>query len=606
MLSSGVPDASGALGRLSSPITVAGQRGSRTRFPMLERRFPGSYTMAAMTDGATPSETLVLRGGRVYDGTGAPPFLADVVVRGERVVALLPPGSAPNGAGEFDATGWAVCPGFIDLHGHSDMALLHPEGPDLLSPFLQQGITTQVVGNCGLGVAPAPEEQRRQLRAFMALILPAGALFRWRTFGEYLRVLDAVSLPFNVATLVPHGALRCAVRGGEPGPVTAAQAEAMARLLDEGLRAGAFGLSAGLIYPPGLWADTDELVALCRLLRPYDALFACHVRGSSELALQAERELLEIAARAGVRVQHSHHEAFGPAYWHLARETLAMERRARRHGLPVASDVIPYHAVNTTLLAIFPPWALAGGVGALCERLADPELRRRIGDEIAERVPRWPPWRDGWAHNLIRAGGWDNVVLLQCGSEAHRAWLGRSLAQIAEREGRPPLECAAEVVRASGGEVMARYHAISGAPGDDGVLRSLLADPHHAIAVDVILKGDGVVHPGGFGAMPRLLGTYARERGWFSLAEAIRKATALAADRLGLPDRGRILPGCAADLVVFDPDTIAECGSWSAPDRAPRGIRAVFVNGRLAVFDGTVAASDAGRLLRPRRAHAVP
>lgn len=547
-----------------------------------------------MTDAAE----LTIHNATVYDGAGGAPRRADVRVGGGRVLALAPAGSAPARSGDLDADGLAVCPGFIDIHGHSDMAVTHPQAPDLLEPFLLQGITTQAIGNCGLGVAPAPLERRELLRSFMALILPAGARWHWESFAEYLGYVEAVGPPLNVVPLVPHGALRCAVRGGEPGPPTESELARMRELLRDALAAGAAGMSAGLIYPPGLWADTAELVALAREVAAADGIVTCHVRGSSELAVAATGELIEIGRRAGVRVQHSHHEAFGPEYWHLARETLAMEDRARAAGLDVASDVIPYHAVNTTLLAIYPPWALAGGPTALCARLGEPAARARIEQEIREREARWPPWQDGWAHNLIRAGGWDNVVLLQVGSERHSSWVGRSLGELARAERTTPFACAAAVTTASGGAVMARYHAVSGAPGNDGVLRDLLAHPAHAVAVDVILKGEGVAHPGGYGAVPRLLGHYARGRGWFSLAEGIRKATSLPADRLGLHDRGRLGPGQAADIVLFDPDAIAETGSWSRPDRPPAGIHAVLVNGRLVVRDGRRVEGRVGRVLR--------
>lgn len=534
----------------------------------------------------------------IYDGTGATPRRGRVVVRGDRIDAVGTGPPVPTRARRLDAAGLAVCPGFIDIHGHSDLAVLHPAAPDLLGPFVAQGITTQVVGNCGLGVAPAPAEHREHLRAFMALIVPAGVEWAWESFDGWLRAIERAGPPLNVVPLAAHGALRCAVLGAEPRPAREGALEAIVRELDAALGAGAFGLSAGLIYPPGLWADTDELRTLCRRVAAVGGLFTCHVRGSSETALQAEGELLELARSTGVRVQHSHHEAFGSPYWHLARETVGMEDRAREDGIDVASDIIPYHAVNTTLLAIYPPWALAGGVDALCRRLDDPDTLERIGREVADRTPAWPPWEDGWAHNLVRATGWENIVLLHAGSPRHRHWTGRSLAEIARAEEAEPLRCAAEVTRAARGDVMARYHGVTGAPDDDGVLRELLSHPRHAVGVDVILKGDGVPHPGGHGAFPRLLGTYARERGWFPLEEAIRKATSLPARRLGLTDRGRLAPGQAADLVVFDPEEIGERGTWEAPERGPAGIHLVMINGKIAFDARRPTAGRHGRLLR--------
>lgn len=551
------------------------------------------------------AERLCIRNATIYDGSGRPPRDGDLVLEAGRIVELAPPRTARSGQ-IIDATGLCACPGFIDIHSHSDMALAHPQAPDLLSPFLLQGITTQVIGNCGLGVAPAPSDRRELLAAFMGLIMPAGVEFGWQSFDEYLRALERRGTPLNVVPLAAHGALRCAVMGSDPGPARGEQLERIGGLLREALEAGAFGLSAGLIYPPGMWADTDELVHLCEFVKATDGLFACHVRGSSELAIEAERELLEIGKRTGVRLQHSHHEAFGPGYWHLARETLRMEDAARRGGIDVGSDVIPYHAVNTTLLAIYPPWALEGGAAALCKRLGDPDRRQRIEAEINDRVPRWPPWNDGWAHNLVRAGGWDNIVVLQARSEQHSAWIGRNLSEIARREHSTPFECAADLTRASVGEVMARFHAISGAPGDDGVLRELLTHSAHAVGVDVILKGEGASHPGGRGAMPRLLGHYARQQGWFGLSEAIRKATSLPASRLRLRDRGCLAAGFAADIVVFDRHAIADTGTYDMPGGRPLGIHAVVTNGRLTVLRGRRIAERAGKVLRYHGAAGLP
>jgi N-acyl-D-aspartate/D-glutamate deacylase len=545
----------------------------------------------------TATDIRAIRNAVIYDGSGGPPRLGDIVVESGRIVSLAAPGSAPAAAA-LDVDGLAACPGFIDIHGHSDAALAHPEAPDLLGPFLQQGITTQVIGNCGLGVAPATATHRDALATFMALIVPRGTELAWESFAEYLHYLETVGPPLNIVPLAAHGAIRCAVKGTEPGVARREDLAAMGGLVQEALNAGAFGLSAGLIYPPGMWADTDELAALCVPVAAVDGLFGCHVRGSSELAVHAEQELLEIGRRTGVRLQHSHHEAFGAGHWHLTRETMRLEDTARRNGVDVASDVIPYHAVNTTLLAIYPPWALADGVPKLCERLCSDAYRRRILRDIDTRVPSWPPWEDGWAHNLVGAGGWDNIVLMQAASDSHRSWLGSSLTDIAKRTGSSPFECATEITAASGGDVMARYHGISGAPGDDDVLRQLLAHPHHAVAVDVILKGDGVPHPGGYGAIPRVLGHYARDEGWFDLSEGIRKATSLPAERLRLTDRGRLAPGYAADIVLFDPRQIGERGTWTEPHRKPSGIHAVLVNGKLVVRHGARLPGRPGVVLR--------
>ncbi|HKY33967.1 MAG TPA: amidohydrolase family protein [Candidatus Polarisedimenticolia bacterium] len=550
---------------------------------------------------------LLIRGGLLCDGTGDPPRPADVLVEGGRVAeagARLP---APAGT-ILEASGLVVAPGFIDLHSHGD--LIHPLPPEAQRPLvagrLAQGITTEIVGNCGLGVAPCPEPALPLLRAVVEWMTPGAAAGwpdgAWKDLGSYLARLEGQGTWINVGSLQAHGPLRVAAAGLERRAGPAARA-AMRRALEEAMDAGAFGLSTGLIYPPGLFAPTAELAELAGIVarRGGGGLVASHIRGSSETLLPAVRELIALGRRSGARVQHSHCEAVGREHWPKIGQVLEMEDAARAQGVAVAHDMFPYTAAATMMLAIYPPWALEGGVGRLLQRLADPAGRAAIRESIESVVPSWPPWTPGgWPHNLVRAVGWDAITVGSVVSSQGRRYEGMSLVELGRARGASPFDAVCDLMLEERGKVSQIIHGISGEEGSEGGLEAILAHGQAAVCTDANDYGRGRPHPAAYGAFPRVLGRYVRERRVLSLQEAVHKMTGRPAGLLGLHDRGVVRRGAWADLVVFDAETIGSEATCAAPRRPASGIRWVLVNGEVACASGEPppGARPSGRILR--------
>jgi N-acyl-D-amino-acid deacylase len=542
---------------------------------------------------------LLLTNGVVVDGTGAPAARAEVGVTAGRIAYVGPPNGIEAGR-VLDAAGHVIAPGFIDIHSHSDFTLPLPDQADFLKYYVAQGITTLVVGNCGYAPAPINPETAPLMQAYTAFIKPRDLDWRWRTFGDYLGYLEQHGVYLNTVPLAAHGALRIAVMGFDARSPRRDELVEMKAHLSECLESGAFGLSCGLIYAPGMFATTDELTALAELLPAHDGLFTFHVRGSSETLQPATQEVLDVARRGGVRVQHSHLEAFGKPNWPQVEWALDAHDRAVMGGVDHGFDVIPYTAANTTFLAILPPWSLDGGVPKLLERLRDPDTRKQIQKDIAEVVPDWPTWRPGgWPHNLVEATGWDNVWIMWVESDDNKDCEGKSLATLAEERGRDPFDVAADLILAEEGHVTALYIGVSGDLHEEWALRQIIQHADASIETDAFSLGRGKAHPALYGAFPRVLGQYVRDEKLLSLEDAVRKMTSLAAERLRIPQRGTVREGCWADLTVFDPATIGDRATYEQPAERPAGIDYVLVNGTVVVdHDHVDTDTLAGQVIR--------
>ncbi len=540
---------------------------------------------------------LVIRGGAVYDGSGAPAFPAAVGIEHGRIVAVARDGDAAalDGATVVDATGLAVAPGFIDLHSHSDWILPQADHGEILAPLLEQGITTIVTGNCGFSPAPVEPATVHLLEQGSELVRDRPLAFEWRTHREFLDRLAAAPLALNVAHLAGHGSIRLAVMGDRFAPARAADVDAMAAWVREAMEAGCIGLSTGLGYAPGMFATPEELTALARVVREYDGLFTSHVRAYSWISpffslnplgwrahnLRAIDEILAVGRDAGARLQISHLIFVGRATWRTQRDAVVAIERARDAGLDVAFDTFPYTAGNTTIRVVYPPWAQHD----LPQNLDSVLVRARLRAEF---------------RFLRRLIGIDlrDIQLLHAVEPTLAHLEGRRFDEIGALLGLDPIDAYFHVTRASGAKARVMLFQYSGSADDEHALRDTLAHPLNAIETDTILTSSGHHNPASFGTFPRFLGHYARELGLVSLATAIHKATGLPAERARLPDRGLVREGHAADLVIFDPAAISGPADFETPDARPRGITHVFINGTAVVDGGRVTGARRGTLLR--------
>ena len=486
----------------------------------------------------------VIQGATLFDGTGAPGHRADLAIRGDRIAAIEPSIEA-GGATRVEASGLALAPGFLDVHTHDDFAaVLMPE----MGFKVQGGVTSVVVGNCGMGAAPW-----HQACGYAAAFHPGQALPQWDGYAGYLAHLDAAPASCNVAALVGLGAVRAAVLGGESRAPSGGELDAMRAIVREGVEAGCVGVSSGLIYEPGKHAQLAELAALAAEAHANGGLYATHMRDEGAGLLDSVREAIAIGERAGVPIQISHHKAAGRESWGLVRESLALIDAARARGVDVLADQYPYTAASTVLAAVVSYFAANGsGVGR-----GDPN------DVVLSSAPKNPDWE------------------------------GRSIASLAAQWGVEPLAAAQRVLDAEGISATVVIHSMC----EDDV-RTVMRHPSTMIGSDGLPMLHGKPHPRLYGTFARVLGTYVREQGVLPLEAAIHRMTGMSAQRFGLADRGLLRVGAFADVVLFDPATIADVATYADPHHPPAGIARVFVNGTEVVRDGAHTGARPGRSLR--------
>ena len=525
---------------------------------------------------------VVLRGGDVADGTGAPPARADVLVEAGRVAAVGEV-AAPPGAEELDVVGKVVAPGFIDIHTHCDFTLHRWPRADSM---VRQGVTTVVVGNCGHSTFPVGDGERRELLKAYSNFLADDLGWTWTDAAGFARVLGSLPLAPNVALQVGHGTARVAAMGFDDRAPTDAELEAMRASVADAMEAGAFGLSTGLIYPPGTYATTDEIVALAEVAAAHGGFYSTHMRNEGPAVLDSIAETIEVAERAGIPVEISHHKVLGRRNWGLTEKTLALIDDARSRGLDVTADQYPYEASATTMTALLPTWAVEGGTERMRARLADAADRARIRREVL----------DGPGGNRPKRDFEPDTVLVASVPSEDPALVGATLVEIARARGLEPVDAMLDLLAEHGGGVEVVIFAI----GEEDI-RRVMSHPAVAVASDgwtLNPEAGGCPHPRSYGTFARVLGHYVREEHHLSLGEAVRKMTSLPAARLGLADRGRIGAGAWADLVVFDPATVAERATFTDPHRYCSGVSHVFVNGEHVIDDGEDTGAASGRVLR--------
>lgn len=516
----------------------------------------------------------------VADGTGAELRRCDVLVEGDRIAAVAAPGElVASGRTVLRASGLVLAPGFIDVHSHADNAPLL-DAPDIAK--IRQGVTSEVVGNCGFALAPRGAHAELADTLLQRIFPPFEA--GWGGFAELFRRLDSRGYVTNMVPLAGHHTLRIAAMGMSDSAPDAAQAAAMASALDEALAAGAFGLSTGLIYPPGLFSATEEIIELVRRL-PASRIYATHMRGEGRSLAASVDEAIRIGRETGRRVQISHLKSAGRPSWGAIPGIIATLDAARAAGVDIRHDVYPYTASSTMMTALLPPWVQSGGSTAVRERLSDAGTVAKIRAEVASDAGgRW--------ENMAAGAGWDNIVIASTADGRHE---GKSIAALAAEARLDPFDVAVKVMLEQQLRVTMIVHQMSEAD-----LVAGLESPFTMIGSDGLPPGNGgKPHPRMHGTFPRVLARYWRELGVLSLPEAIRRMTSLPADTFRIPDRGRIAEGAVADLLAFDAQQIADGATYEQPDLAPSGIAWVMQAGRVVVRDGVFGGPRAGRRLSP-------
>jgi dihydroorotase/N-acyl-D-amino-acid deacylase len=489
----------------------------------------------------------------LFDGSGAEPVRADLLIDGNRIAQIgdvVPPADCQI----LDCSGLAIAPGFIDLHSHADLQVLEEERMEKV----RQGVTTEVVGNCGFSPFPQGGDAHA-LCEFGGGILGQRDGWGWRNAADYLAAISAFGKNVRVAPLAGHGSLRVAVAGLHQKPLSGAEQDRMQELLNESLDAGCTGLSTGLMYAPGSSADKRELEPLCRIVADKDKLYATHMRSYSHGLLDAIREQLDLARATGCRLQISHLQAAGRANWDLQRRALDAIEAARAEGIDVEFDIYPYQCGSTVLTQWLPHWALDGGTDAFIGRLRDASARAQILNETEHS----------------RSQEWSDITISGLASDSNKSLIGKTLSEAAAVRGSTPGDTALDLLI----EENAAVNVISFNQSESN-LRQLLTHPLCSVISDGFYVS-GKPHPRLNGTFPELLGSVARERRWLTLADALHKITGKPASRLGLRDRGLLREGFIADVTVFSPERVRSGATYECPEVPPEGISFVVRDGEI-------------------------
>jgi N-acyl-D-amino-acid deacylase len=523
---------------------------------------------------------IIIKNGTVVDGTGAKAKRADVGIRDGKITDLdnLEKATAKT---TIDASGKVVSPGFIDTHSHSDLCIF---AEPYVAPKIRQGVTTELIGQDGLSVAPINDENLSSwMKAMESLEGQYDVEWTWRSAGDYLNLIEELDLGPNIAYLAPHGNIRLIAMGLDDKQATADELKDMERILEQCIEEGAFGISTGMIYPPCYYAKTDEFIALGKILSKRDAIFVTHQRSESDNLLNSMDEILTIGRQSNCRIHFSHFKVAGKKNWAKLPEAMKKLDEAQSQGIVTSFDQYPYIAGSTMMGAILPPWAHKGGNDKLLERLQDPELRKKMKQEMSSAPSDW--------ENFIDFAGLDGIYVTFVKTEKNQELVGKNLLEIGQLRGKDPYEAIFDLLLEEENAVgMVNFY------GNEEHVKEIMKRKEHNVCTDGIMATKP--HPRLYGTFPRILGRYVREEKVLDIETAIHKMTGKPAEVLGLKDRGILKPGYAADIVVFDPEKIIDTADYTEPVRFPLGIDYVLVNGKILVNDGRPQPQKAGRVLR--------
>jgi len=494
---------------------------------------------------------------KIFDGTGTQPFFSDILIEDDKISQIQRDINLDS-CGIIEGKELALAPGFINVHSHSDLEVFKNKS---MLHVIRQGITTELVGQDGSSVTPVTDEIVTELADNMAPL--AGVLdkkYWWRSFGEYLNEVKKANPAVRIESLIGHGTIRMCVMGNDNRKPKDSELQKMKELMAKSMEEGAKGLSLGLIYPPGSYADTEELIEICKVVAKYDGIMMVHMRNEQDRILESLDEMIRVAKESKVRLHISHLKALGPANWGKVREALKRIEKINSEGLEINFGQYPYDAACTGLKVVVPAWAYEGGEKAFQERLNNKDEYEKVLSGVND--------------NIKKRGGAEKILIATVRTKENSWMSGKDLDCIAKKIGLPPGEAALDLLKKEGPSVVAVYFAIS--PDD---VAYIMKSPLQAICTDGIIGSHP--HPRTYGSFPRVLGKYVRELKIMRLEEAIRKMTMEPARRLRLWDRGIIREGMSADLVLFDPDTIIDKNSYLKPKVYPEGIKAVWILGDL-------------------------
>jgi len=523
---------------------------------------------------------LLIKNATVYTGDGASPKQVDIGVKNGKIVSI---GQLDCECEQLiDGTGQAACPGFIDMHSHSDLRVMHQPPPE---EKLRQGITTELYGQDGLGVAPMCRKDAGTMATLVSGL--NGSIsdsdWCWDSFAGYLEKLDEYQLPVNVAVLASHGPIRMQVLGMSDRQPDTAERRALAVILEESFEEGAFGFSTGLIYPPCSFADIEELITYNKVTARHDAPFVVHLRDEGYRIRQSFTELLEIARQTGVHLHVSHLQANGRINWHLMDEVLSMADRHTGEGGRISWDRYPYIAGCTVLSAVLPQWTFAGGTEALIKNLKDSDYRQLIHDEFKKDLEHW--------NNRSVTIGWHNIFVTSVQTDANKWMEGKHIAELSDVTGKHPVDVLCDVLAE---EKLAVTMVIF--YGSEAVLEKVLTHPAATVGTDGVYGNKP--HPRLFGCYPRFINEFVNKRKLLTMSEAIHKITSYPASLLGIKDRGLLREGYWADIVLLTPDKVKDRATYEQPSQFSEGINTVIVNGKISVLNGSFTGELGGKVLR--------
>lgn len=521
---------------------------------------------------------ILIKNGTIVDGTGTPSYCADLGICDEKIVKI---GKLNDLQAKkvIDASGLIITPGFIDIHSHTDTSLLLDSRA---ISKLKQGVTTELSGNCGYTPFPVNDRCAYLERKWLER---HNCTWDWHHIDEFLTRLEKKGIAINYATLVGHGSIRQYVMGDEMRDPTDTELNLMSKEVARAMEAGAFGLSTGLIYPPGCYAKTKEIIALAKVASKYNGIYTTHLRSEGKFLIEAIEEAINISKKANILVQISHLKVAGRKNWGKASCAIEVIERAQKENVSVFADRYPYSASSSGLDSLLPSWTQAGGVSKLLERLKDQKTRKEIKKEMEA--------------NIGEESGWEDTLIVNSGNQKHRDYIGKCLAEIARERQQEIADTVFDLLLEAEGEVSAIFFSM-----DEKETELILAQSWISIGSDSAARApdgplsEGKPHPRSYGTFPRVISYYCRERKIFSLEEAVKKMTWANAQRMGLSDRGKVAENYIADLVIFDLEKIKDNATYTEPHQFPSGIEYVIVNGKIVVDKGNYTGILAGKVLR--------